>query len=112
MDKLKKTISEYSKVAKELPDKFFDRVEILNPMQRVVNSEDIPVYTGIGDIEDPINWARITQEDLIDVQLVYEDKPKYGYLFYTSNGLFYYSLMPELFNEYSEVFAGEFLERM
>ena len=112
MDKFKTVLNKYSKQAEELPVKFFDRISLLNPVHNTTYSEEIPVYTGMGDIEDPINWARICQEDLIDVQYVYEEEPKYGFLFYTSDGLFYYSLMPEIFNEYSTVFAGEFLEKM
>lgn len=112
MEKLKKTLNKYTEEAIALPDKFFENIPQLNPNQSIIYSEDIPVYSGMGNIVDTKNWRRICQEDLIDVQWVYPDEPKWGFLFYTNDGDFYYSLKPQEFNEYSETFAGEFLDKM
>ncbi len=113
MQSLKKTLSKYTEEAIKLPRKFFDGIPRISSNQKWLYSEVIPVFSGLGNIKDSKNWRNITQEDLINVQLVFKEDSKWGYLFYTNDGSFYYSLMlGENFNEYTETFAGEFLDKM
>lgn len=113
MESLKKSLSKYTEEAIKLPVKFFDSLPRISSNQKWFYSEVLPVFSGLGNIKDSKNWRNITLEDLINVQLVFKEEPKWGYIFYTSDGSFYYSLMlGETFNYYCETFAGEFLDKM
>ena len=113
MESLKKTLSKYTEEAIKLPTKFFDNLPKISGNKKWLYSEVLPVFSGLGNIKDSKNWRNITQEDLINVQLVFKGESNWGYIFYTNDGSFYYSLMlGENFNEYAETFAGEFLDKM